>query len=198
MTRKRDIIKVMLLLMLYIGSNDVFAVTSGPTQPEVQQFTPIGASDMVDLFSGNFMYNIPLFELPGPNGGYPFNIGYRSGITMDQEASWVGLGWNLHVGSINRQMRTLPDEFNGTEQIIKRNDQLDNRTISVGLRFSTELPAGKDNKEVAAMSFSPSYGVTMYFNTYKGFGFATDMGVGVSFGVKDNGIGGIGISVKKR
>ncbi len=193
MTTIKKHIKVILLFILLLGRYEIFAVTSGPTQPEVQQFTPIGASDMVDLFSGNFMYNIPLFELPGPNGGYPFNIGYRSGITMDQEASWVGLGWNLHVGSINRQMRTLPDEFNGTEQIIKVNDQLDNRTVGVGMKFSMEY-GGKDGDEVA--SLSPSYGVTMYFNSYKGFGFATEVGVGVSFGVKDNGVGGIGIGVK--
>src|SRR4051812_26120003 len=68
------------------------ALTAGPTQPELQGFQPAGTTDMVDLFSGDFSYNIPLFELPGPNGGYPFNLSYQAGITMDQEASWVGLG----------------------------------------------------------------------------------------------------------
>ncbi len=67
------------------------ALTSGPTQPEVQAFQPAGTTDMVDLFSGDFSYNIPLFELPGPNGGYPFNLSYQSGVGMDTEASWVGL-----------------------------------------------------------------------------------------------------------
>ena len=69
-----------------------FALTSGPTAPEVQSFEPVGTTDMVDVFTGDFNYNIPLFELPGPNGGYPFNMAYHSGIGMDQEASWVGLG----------------------------------------------------------------------------------------------------------
>ena len=41
---------------------------------------------MVDLFSGDFNYNIPLMEV----GGYPINLSYHSGIGMDQEASWVG------------------------------------------------------------------------------------------------------------
>lgn len=188
----KNIIKTMFILVLYVSAGKALAVTSGPTQPEVQQFTPIGASDMVDLFSGNFMYNIPLFELPGPNGGYPFNIGYRSGITMDQESSWIGLGWNLHVGSINRQMRTLPDEFNGTEQIIKMNDLLDNKTISVGLNYNVEI-GGKDGEDVPKLA--PSYGVTMYYNTYKGFGFASDIGVGASFSIQDGLTGGIGLSV---
>lgn len=148
----KNSIKTLLLFVLITCKYEVFAVTSGPTQPEVQQFTPIGAADMVDLFSGNFMYNIPLFELPGPNGGYPFNIGYRSGITMDQEATWVGLGWNLHVGSINRQMRTLPDEFNGIEKLIKTNDQLENTTIGVGLAFDVEF-AVKVKKEKILLSW---------------------------------------------
>ena len=35
------------------------ALTSGPSQPEASSFTPAGTSDMVDLFSGDFQYNIP-------------------------------------------------------------------------------------------------------------------------------------------
>ena len=37
-----------------------FALTGGPSQPEVQGFTPIGTTDMVDLSTGAFNYNIPL------------------------------------------------------------------------------------------------------------------------------------------
>src|SRR6185312_11130627 len=87
----------------------VFALTGGPSQPEVQSFEPIGTSEMVDPFSGDFTYNIPLMDV----GGYPVNISYHSGITMDQEASWVGLGWNISPGVINRNMRTIPDDFDG-------------------------------------------------------------------------------------
>jgi hypothetical protein len=69
-----------------------FALTSGPSQPESGSFTPVGTSDMVNLFSGDFNYNIPLMDV----GGYPINISYQSGISMDQEATWVGLGWNIN------------------------------------------------------------------------------------------------------
>src|SRR5688572_18305461 len=84
------------------------ALTSGPGQEEYASFEPIGTTDMVDLYSGDFTYNLPLLSVPGPNGGYPINLAYHSGVGMDQEASWVGLGWNINVGAINRQLRGLP------------------------------------------------------------------------------------------
>ena len=91
------------------------ALTEGPSQPEGQSFEPIGTTDMVDVFSGDFNYNIPLFNLPGPNGGYPINLAYHAGASVDDEASWVGLGWNINPGSLVRNMRGLPDEFKSKE-----------------------------------------------------------------------------------
>lgn len=89
----------------------VLGLTSGPSQPETQSFEPVGTTDMVDMFTGDFNYNIPLMDVDG----YPINIAYHGGVTMDQEASWVGLGWNLNPGVINRNMRGLPDDYNGDE-----------------------------------------------------------------------------------
>ena len=83
-----------LAIMMFIQVTQpmqMYALTSGPTQPEFNAFTPIGTSDMVDLTSGDFNYNIPIMDV----GGYPLNLAYNSGVTMDQEASWVGLGWKL-------------------------------------------------------------------------------------------------------
>ena len=76
-------------------------IPGGPDQPEVKGFTPIGTSDMVDPFTGDFSYNLPLMDIDG----YPINMSYSAGVTMDQEASWVGLGWNLNPGVLNRSMR---------------------------------------------------------------------------------------------
>src|SRR5436305_301115 len=46
----------------------------GPTQPESQSFQSVNSNNMVDLFSGDFSYNIPLLDV----GGYPVNIAYHS------------------------------------------------------------------------------------------------------------------------
>lgn len=70
--------------------------------------------DMVDLSTGDFVYQIPLGEVPGPYGNYPLSLSYRAGISPQQEASWVGLGWSLNPGVINREVRGVPDDqFHG-------------------------------------------------------------------------------------
>ena len=76
----------MMILLETIQPMRMYALTSGPTQPEFNAFTPIGTSDMVNLSTGDFNYNIPIMDV----GGYPLNLSYNSGVTMDQEASWVG------------------------------------------------------------------------------------------------------------
>src|SRR5436190_4573080 len=73
----------------------------GPSQPEMTGFKSVGSDNMVSPFTGDFSYNAPLLDV----GGYPINMFYNSGITMDQEASWVGLGWNINPGTITRNMR---------------------------------------------------------------------------------------------
>lgn len=87
----------------------------GPGQPEMSSFKSVGADNMVSPFTGDFSYNIPLLDV----GGYPVNMFYNSGITMDQEASWVGLGWNINPGTVSRNMRGIPDDFDGTDEITK-------------------------------------------------------------------------------
>ncbi len=147
--------------------NQSYALTGGPSQPEVQSFEPIGTSDMVDLFSGDFTYNIPLLDVEG----YPINLAYHSGITMDQEASWVGLGWNVNVGTINRGLRGIPDDFNGDE-IITETNMKPNRTTTIGGGVSGELFGFE------ALGFSADLGVS--FNSYTGIGLSFGGGLNVS------------------
>src|SRR5690606_7752655 len=111
---------VVLTLALNVFVQAVFpvqllALTSGPVQPEFAKFETVQATDMVDLFTGDFKYNIPLLNIPGKNGGYPINLFYNSVTNVEEEASMVGLGWNLGIGQINRTLRGLPDDFSGEE-----------------------------------------------------------------------------------
>jgi len=154
---------VFVMLLNAFPLNSTFALTGGPTQPEFSSFTPIGTSDMVDLVSGDFSYNLPLMDV----GGFPLNLAYSSGINMDQEASWVGLGWNLSVGQINRQMRGLPDDFNG-QQVTYEDDIKDNYTI--GTNLNANLAAFG---VTAVPDFLPdpnniNFGLSVQYNSYSG------------------------------
>ncbi len=67
------------------------------------------SSEMVNVSTGDFNYSIPLLDV----GGYPITLSYNADVTMEQQASVVGLGWNISTGAINRTVRGLPDDFDG-------------------------------------------------------------------------------------
>ncbi len=133
----------------------------GPGQPEMSAFKPVGADNMADPFTGDFSYNIPLLDV----GGYPVNMFYNSGLTMDQEASWLGLGWNINPGTIMRNMRGLPDDFNGTDTITKRQSVRPDKTWgvsgAVGLKFAGFPIISGGIEANAGLSFNNKLGVAL-------------------------------------
>lgn len=176
-----------LMIFIFVSSlfipNQTFAGGGGPTQPEVQGFTPIGVSDMVDPFTGDFTYNIPLMDVEG----YPINIAYNSGVSMDQEASWVGLGWSLNMGSVVRSMRGLPDDFNG--DIIEKTVS-QKPTTNIGLNFaaSAEILGASLDGVLGNSGGNLSFGMGFTYNNYNGFG--TDINISPSFNFGKGGTTG--------
>lgn len=165
-----------------VGKEQTF--TTGPTQPEMATFKSVNSNDLVDLFSGDFSYNIPLLDV----GGYPVNLHYQSGITMDQEASWVGLGWNINPGVITRNMRGLPDDFKGGyDKVSKTLSMKPNRTFGVTGGIGFELFGWPVN-------FEGSFGV--FHNTYKGWGteFGLDAAISAGSGTKGKFTGRLGLN----
>jgi len=179
-TKKRFKVIAMFLavnLLAQIGfPTAAFALTSGPSQPEAGSFEPVNTNQMVDLFSGDFTYNIPLMNVPGPNGGYPINLAYHAGIGMEQEATWVGLGWNINAGVINRNLRGIPDDFKG-DAIKKTVYMKPQRKISIGASAGINLEL---------FGFDPSKGfkvngsATVYYDNYKGVGMSYGLGLSAS------------------
>ncbi len=98
-----------------------YALTSGYAQPEFTSFESPGSSDMVNLLTGNMTYSLPLLDVPGPEGGFSIPLSYHAGIGLEQQASWVGLGWNINPGSIARSLNQYPDDANGEEFLSKIN-----------------------------------------------------------------------------
>jgi hypothetical protein len=177
---------ITLIIAQLFAPYSTFALTGGPSQPEVQSFEPIGTSEMVDVSSGSFTYNIPLMEV----GGYPINLAYHSGVSMDEEASCMGgLGWNINVGVINRNMRGLPDDFEGDE-VKKEFNMKANETYGGKLGLGFELFGAKLG---GGGSVKGGLNVTMggFYNNYRGVGL--EFGVSPSFSAASKG--GTGMTV---
>lgn len=107
--------------------------SDGVLQPEASKFSykSVGSVD----FHGDYNASIPLMTLPGRGGlDFPISISYKAGIKTLDKATWVGLGWNLDVGSIGRIVNFLPDC-----------DSTRNRGIMKGnVRFGRQLPENSD------------------------------------------------------
>ncbi|WP_019949111.1 hypothetical protein [Hymenobacter aerophilus] len=82
----------------------------GPGQPEFISYEAPGATDIVNLTTGDLTYQLPLLEVPGPERSFSLPLTYRAGIKLEQEASWVGLGWTLNPGAIARNLNNYPDD----------------------------------------------------------------------------------------
>ncbi|MGC4102995.1 PA14 domain-containing protein [Ferruginibacter sp.] len=150
----------------------------GPGQPEMSTFKSIGADNMVNLFTGDFSYNIPLLDVDG----YPINIFYNAQPSMDQEASWVGLGWNINPGTINRNMRGVPDDFNGSDKVTK--EQSMKPEIVVGVNGATD-------KEVVGLPVAYAFdknkktlSAGVFYNSKRGVGL--ELGISGEFTAHKN------------
>lgn len=142
------------------------ALTSGPAQPEMQKFEVAGVTDMVDLFSGDMKYNIALMSVDE----HPVNLSYAGGTGIEDEASWVGTGWSLNPGVVNRSMRGLPDDFNG-EKITKTYYRKPFKKVGGALSVRGTLFGWEKGKA--------SIELGVYKDNYYGIG--ASVGAGVSF-----------------
>jgi hypothetical protein len=185
---------IMAVTKLEVAQKPVQRFTTGPTQPEMQQFSSVNSSNMVDLFSGDFSYSIPLLDV----GGYPVNLGYHGGISMDQEASWCGLGWNINPGTINRNMRGLPDDFSGTDSVRKITSIKENKTIGVTGGADIEIvgvpKSDKGSKDTTTLgTIGASLGV--FHNNYKGWGIEHGLNASINSGIGSRGSFSGGLSI---
>lgn len=178
-------LRKLVVIFLCMGfCNVAYSLTSGPMQPEFTSFEPVDVTDLVNMPTGDFTYVLPLGEVKSPEGiGYPITLSYHAGIANEQEATWVGLGWTLNPGAINRQVVGFPDDYFQAENTsYLANQGANGSQTSLGLGWSGyTINLGWTNK-----GFQGITGV--------GFSYA-----GLSFGINSNsvqvGYNGMNVSV---
>lgn len=189
-----SVVLMAMLVMSFFTPLQTLALTGGPSQPEYGQFEPAGSTEMVNLFSGDFTYNIPLLDVEG----YPVNIAYNANISMEDEASWVGLGWSLNPGAVNRSLRGLPDEFKG-DNIQRRLGMRDNISYGGMLGYDREV-SGLNTKKAFNLSRNTGIALGASYNNYRGWGAEMAFDFGLSANLSKENLpllgGGTGFSFK--
>lgn len=126
--RNRFYCRVLSIFFLLLFTHSLFvpyyalALTTGPQQPEYISYNEPGSSDMVNLLTGDFSFDVPVFEVPGPEGGFSVPLAYNGGVSLDQESSWVGLGWQINAGAIVRSINEYPDDASGESNTVTVQD----------------------------------------------------------------------------
>ena len=164
---------MLLVALLYEFASPIMALalTGGPSQPEFASFEPVGTTGMVSEFSGAFTYNLPVLNIPGPNGsGYALSLSYHGGTSPEEEASWVGYGWTLSPGSIVRNKRGFADDDSGAT-VKYWNRVPENWTATVGTKTNVEA----FSSDVGTVALSGS----IRYNNYRGF--STSVGATLNF-----------------
>jgi hypothetical protein len=108
--RATSILLLLIIVESIVQPTLTYALTTGPHQPEYISYEQPGATDMVNLLTGDFSFSLPILEVPGPDGSFSVPLTYNAGIGPDQEASWVGLGWTINPGAITRDINQYPDD----------------------------------------------------------------------------------------
>jgi hypothetical protein len=145
--KHKGLLSSFLLVVFLINTsyNVLYGGTGGPYQQDYIGITPINRTELVDKFTGKFNYNIPLLVI----GDCPINIAYDANVTMGTEASWVGLGWTLNPGSVNRIKRGIPDDFKGDKFIREVNRKpIERFSATMSGSYSSDFNIFKNSDKV--------------------------------------------------
>src|SRR5262245_35313882 len=102
----------------------VRVIAQNPVSPGLTKLTPASPNTAslgkygeipVGYYTGITNINIPLFNIKSRELELPVSLSYHAGgIKIEEQASWVGLGFSLNAGGvITRNVRGLPDDYTG-------------------------------------------------------------------------------------
>lgn len=188
------VLLVLNFLQTLVPYNIIYANNNGPNAPEASGFEPVSATDMVNLSSGDTSYVLPLLEIDG----FPVALSYHSGIPLDMESSWVGLGWNINTGAINRGVNATPDDWNGGKSLdfinFSTSEQFYSINVGVGFADTAEVGVGiswGSNKSLSGSVYGGFAGVNASISTDGNY----SVGYGIGLGESNTSNVGIGVSI---
>ncbi|KAB1065896.1 hypothetical protein [Salibacter halophilus] len=157
---------ILLFLIEMWRPSITYAITGHSKMPEYGSFSPITSSNAVNTFNGSFNYSLPVLKIPN---GYPLNLTYNSSkVNTNSLSSWVGLGWDLNVGSVDRVKNGYPDEYDGSQKVVQHSRTEPNWTVSAGTRL------GMDVMKFGNLGVSGS--ASKSYNNYTGLKTTLSMG----------------------
>jgi len=198
-------------LQALLPYNLLYASNNGPVAPEATSFEPVDAADMVNLLTGDLSYVLPLLDVPSPEGGFPISLSYHAGITMEQDASWAGLGWTINTGAIERRLNGYPDDWKGAYQRefihftdseeyfnIDAEANIYGVTVGLGVNWgSNKTFGGSVSVGVAGVTATVSADNKGNVGLNAGYKFANGMTVGVGIGISDSKVSSASVGVSK-
>lgn len=122
----------------------------------------------VDLATGVPQVSLPLMRFSDKGINLDLSLSYHaSGIKVDQEATWVGLGWALNAGGvITRELRGRPDEYNSYNGAFNsRTDITDYEAQSAPNNYFSTLGTKLGN---AASNNGTDNGADMFYYNFNG------------------------------
>ncbi len=149
-----------------------------PKTPESAAFQKYGKTE-VNEFTGAASVSIPIYTLKSQSLSVPITLNYQmTGIKVNQEASWVGLGWDLMAGGrITVETRGCADFCSSTWGLQSTN------TDSAMTQIFNRLGGYNENAVLTPATFwdppRPPQNL-IDTNTYNGYGISemTEYGTG--------------------
>ena len=120
--------------------------------PEFSSFGRLDISEYIDPSTGDFVFKPILLTIPNTGRDFPIILNYSAGIGLNEDASWVGLGFDLEMGSIYRNVSAVPDDYNGAKIKLNQYDPGGQETIDVPTKLEQIAAAMKNLKNQLALA----------------------------------------------
>lgn len=177
---KNPFIKLLLILLINLSFNNAiysqdksgvwYNVVSVPPSPNAASLGKYGEIP-VDKSTGVANISVPLLDLSEGGIDVSISLSYHAGgVRVQDESSWVGLGWALNAGGvITRTMRGLPDEY--TKGFLENAEKVPwANIIELGLESPGSAQVTESKLDEMAKGFIDYEPDAFYYNYGKGSG----------------------------